>query len=120
MARKQTYQQQPPGIIVYTDMLPALQAVEPEQVGRLVIAAIHYLQYGAEPIFDDEKTEMIWLMYRPRLEANNANWQKQRDAGQDGGLYSAYKRQCGQDGTIPLEYDDWKQWKDRVTEIEAG
>lgn len=40
-----------PGLLLYFDIVPALDQLPSNAVGELLLKALHYAQDGAEPVF---------------------------------------------------------------------
>ncbi len=117
MAKKKHYGEQPPGILVFCEMLQALQTIGAEQTGLLVLGALEYQYDKVEPVFENAMTQIVWSMYRPRLDANRQSWEMQVDGGKLGGEYSKYLSDCKDKNESPMAYPEWRRWHERHNEI---
>lgn len=95
-----------PGVIVYYDMIPAIEDLNDEQLGRLLRAMLRYGHEGVLPNFiDDPLLNLMWKVVQPRIDANACSYQVK--AGN--ALYSTYCREAKKKGIEPVSYDFWNE-----------
>lgn len=94
-----------PGLLLYFDVLPALDKLPHAAVGELLLAALHYAQDGIEPTFDDPSLVFVWAFLRPSVDRDGAAYEEKQ---QKGGWLS-YCRQCKRDGNDPLDFETWRE-----------
>lgn len=93
-----------PGMMIYFDIVPALELLTCEERGELFTAMLRYGMYGEVPSFTGA-TALAWAFMQPRLDADadrydNAILQKR---------YAVYCRECKKAGNKPLNYTEWQE-----------
>ena len=92
----------PPGVMLYYDLLPCLEAFTDAELGQLFKAI---LQYGAtgEVVDLTGSLSIAWAFIRPRIERDAEQYtEKVRKA-----RYAAYVREIKAKGRSPLPYAEW-------------
>lgn len=94
-----------PGLLLYFDLVPALEKLPPASVGELLLAALHYAREGTEPTFEETALEFAWAFLRPSIDRDGEAYESKRQRGD----WLVYCRGCKKDGAEPLSFEDWKQ-----------
>lgn len=94
-----------PGLLIYFDLVPALEKLPPASVGELLLTALHYAQDGVEPTFEETALEFAWAFLRPSIDRDGEAYENKRQRGD----WLVYCRGCKKDGVEPLSFEDWKQ-----------
>ena len=71
-----------PGVLLYFDILPALERLPKAAVGELLLAALHYAQDGVEPAFGDSSLEFAWAFLKPSVDRDGASYDEKRLRGE--------------------------------------
>lgn len=100
-----------PGLLLYFDILPALDKLPHEAVGELLLAALHYAQDGAEPSFEDSSLGFAWAFLKPSIDRDGAAYDEKRQRGD----WLTYCRQCKRDGVDALDFETWRERTDNDT-----
>lgn len=100
-----------PGVLLYFDILPALDKLPHEAVGELLIKALHYAQDGVEPVFDDSALVFAWAFLKPAIDRDGVVYRDKRLRGD----WLTYCRQCKRDGIEPLDFETWRERADNGT-----
>ena len=100
-----------PGLLLYFDILPALDKLPREAVGELLLKALHYAQDGAEPVFDDASLGFAWAFLKPAIDRDGAAYDEKRQRGD----WLTYCRQCKRDGVDALDFETWRERTDNGT-----
>ena len=100
-----------PGLLLYFDILPALDKLPHEAVGELLLAALHYAQDSIEPTFDDTSLDFAWAFLKPAIDRDGVAYQDKRQRGD----WLVYCRQCKRDGEQPLDFETWRERTDNDT-----
>ena len=91
-----------PGVMVYFDVLPAVEKLPAEDAGKLFVAVLRYAQLGEEPNLDGG-ADLIWALMRPAIDRDAARYeakcQQQR--------WKAYVREEKKVGRTPLDFMEW-------------
>lgn len=92
-----------PGIMVYFDMLDALEEYEAEERGLLFTAMLRYGLYGEIPEFEDRGMRTLWKNVQPRIDADGVRYEQScRNKS-----YSVYVREAKKRGEEPLSREAW-------------
>lgn len=94
-----------PGLLLYFDVLPALDKLPHAAVGELLLAALHYAQDSTEPVFDDPSLGFAWAFLRPSIDRDGATYNEKKQRGD----WLTYCRQCKRDGTQALDFETWRE-----------
>lgn len=94
-----------PGLLLYFDILPALDKLPHEAVGELLLKALHYAQDGVEPTFDDSALTFAWAFLRPSIDRDGLAYDEKRQRGD----WLVYCRQCKRDGVDALDFETWRE-----------
>lgn len=94
-----------PGIMVYFDMLDALEEYEAEERGLLFTAMLRYGLYGEIPEFEDRGMRTLWKNVQPRIDADGVRYENTCN----GRRYSVYHREAKKRGEEPLSREAWEQ-----------
>ena len=100
-----------PGVLLYFDILPALEQLPHEAVGELLLAALHYAKNGQEPTFGDSSLSFAWAFIKPTVDRDGAAYETKQLKG----LWLAYCRECKRDDIEPLDFDTWRERVDNST-----
>lgn len=100
-----------PGLLLYFDILPALDKLPHEAVGELLLKALHYAQDGVEPTFEGSALTFAWAFLRPVIDRDGAAYDEKRQRGD----WLTYCRQCKRDGIDALDFDTWRERIDNGT-----
>ena len=100
-----------PGLLLYFDILPALDKLPHEAVGELLLKALHYAQDGNEPTFEDSSLTFAWAFLKPSIDRDGATYLDKRQRGD----WLVYCRQCKRDGEQPLDFETWRERTDHGT-----
>ena len=100
-----------PGLMLYFDILPALDKLPSSAVGELLLAALHYAQSGAEPAFEDSSLGFAWAFLQPSIDRDGATYEGKRLKGD----WLTYCRQCKEDGVDALDFETWCKRVDNGT-----
>ena len=95
-----------PGVMIYFDMLPALESLSNTDKGILFEAILRYGKYRVESKLTP-KTQVIWPLIRFRLDTDEmryANTVVRR-------RYAAYVRWTKQQGKEPVDFIAWQEEK---------
>ena len=72
--------QQKPGVMLYFDLRPLLELLEPAEAGELIIAALDFAA-GQPPQITSPRVAKTWPYVKPRIEADDrAYFEKSRQA----------------------------------------
>lgn len=100
-----------PGLMLYFDILPALDKLPNAAVGELLLAALHYAQDGIEPTFEDSSLGFAWAFLRPSIDRDGVTYEGKRLKGD----WLTYCRQCKKDGVDALDFETWRERVDNGT-----
>lgn len=100
-----------PGLMLYFDILPALDKLPSSAVGELLLAALHYAQDGIEPSFEDSSLTFAWAFLRPAIDRDGITYEGKRLKGD----WLTYCRQCKKDGVDALDFETWRERVDNGT-----
>ena len=94
-----------PGVMLYFDIIPALDTLPPETVGRLLLGALHYARDGVEPSGDDPALLFAWAFLKSGIDRDGDAYEEKRLRGE----WLVYCRGCKKEGTDPLPFNEWKR-----------
>ncbi len=100
-----------PGLLLYFDILPALDKLPHAAVGELLLAALHYAQDGVEPSFGDASLGFAWAFLRPAVDRDGAAYETKQLKGE----WMVYCKQCKRDDVQPLDFETWRERTDNGT-----
>lgn len=100
-----------PGLLLYFDILPALDKLPHAAVGELLLTSLHYAQDGVEPTFEDSSLEFAWAFLRPSIDRDGTMYETKRLKGE----WLVYCKQCKRDDVQPLDFDTWRERADNGT-----
>lgn len=100
-----------PGLMLYFDILPALDKLPNAAVGELLLAALHYAQDGIEPTFEDSSLGFAWAFLRPAIDRDGATYEGKRLKDD----WLTHCRQCKKDGVDALDFETWRERVDNGT-----
>lgn len=66
--------QKRPGMMLYFDLLSALETLEPHEQGTLLMALLHYGMTGAEPRFTDRTLVFAWEILKKRSDSDEERY----------------------------------------------
>ena len=95
-----------PGIMIYFDVLPAVERLSKENAGILLQAMLRYGKYGTIPDFgDSEGLNIAWSFVKQAIDRDN-----ERYAGRIlRQTYGGYKREMQRRNEEPLPFEEWYQ-----------
>ena len=95
-----------PGIMIYFDVLPAVERLSKENAGILLQAMLRYGKYETIPDFgDSEGLNIAWSFVKQAIDRDN-----ERYAGRIlRHTHGAYKREMQRQGKEPLPFEEWYQ-----------
>lgn len=100
-----------PGIMVYFDMLDALDEYEDDERGKLFSAMLRYGMYGELPEFEDRGMRTLWKNVQPRIDADGVRYEQScRNKS-----YSVYVREAKKRGEEPLSREAWGEQQDETS-----
>ncbi len=92
----------PPGIMLYFEVLPALEWLSDAEKGQLFSAILEYGRNGVVPNFDGTLAA-LWALIAPRIDRDaEAYCSKVHKA-----KYATYCRNCKTNGTPKMSLEDW-------------
>lgn len=94
-----------PGLLLYFDILPALDKLPHAAVGELLLGALRYAQDGVEPSFGDASLGFAWAFLRPAVDRDGATYETKQLKGE----WLVYCKQCKRDDVQPLDFDTWRE-----------
>lgn len=94
-----------PGLLLYFDILPALDKLPHAAVGELLLAALHYAKDGVEPSFDDASLGFAWAFLRPAVDRDGITYETKQLKG----TWLVYCKQCKRDDVQPLDFNTWRE-----------
>ena len=94
-----------PGVMLYFDMVPALQYLNYEQKGRLLDAILRYAEHGENPGFDDPMLNMAWYFVVSRIDKDGEVYDGKIEQRRYAGYCSAAKKK----ELTPLPLDEWRE-----------
>ena len=66
--------QKRPGMMLYFDLLSALETLEPHEQGTLLMALLHYGMTGAEPRLTDRTLIFAWEILKKRSDSDEERY----------------------------------------------
>lgn len=94
----------PPGVMIYHDILPALDRLTDEQCGKLLRAIVGYSAFG-EAVELDTLSGMVFDLVRPKIDRDMTRYAETVDQRR----YAVYCRDAKKTGKEPLEFTEWKK-----------
>lgn len=94
-----------PGVMLYFDVLPALDALPKAAAGELLTKALHYAQDGLDPVFDDPALVFAWSFLKTSIDRDGVAYDTKRARGD----WLVYCRSCKRDGEAPLDFETWRE-----------
>lgn len=82
-----------PGVMVYWETFDVLESLVDGDAKLMISAIRQYSQYGALPDFNSNVIlKTLWLLIRPKLDADSERYERIREQKREAGLASAAKR----------------------------
>lgn len=82
-----------PGVMIYWDTFDVLECLVDGDAKQMLAAIRQYSQYGLLPDFTGNAIlATLWLLIRPKLDADSERYEKIREQKREAGLASAAKR----------------------------
>lgn len=100
---------QKPGIMLYFDMLPALDLLSDADCGVLLRAMLEYGRQKTVPELTD-RTSLVWPLIQMRLDRDEMQYMKTVTKR----AYSAYVRWAKHHGEEPMDFLLWQEKKGYV------
>lgn len=66
-------QRNPPGVMLYFDMIDSLQCLSAEEQGELFLAILRYAQSGTQPQLSPA-SRVLWGLIRARIDRDTAHY----------------------------------------------
>lgn len=57
-----------PGVMLYFDIIPALDTIPPDVAGKLLLGALHYARDGVEPSDGDPSLSFAWPFLKSSID----------------------------------------------------
>lgn len=92
-----------PGILIYLEILDALEDFSDEEAGQLLKAALLYGKTGKATDFEERAMKILFRRLREQIDCGAESWEKSTMSG----LYGPYKREAKKNGEEVLEFDAW-------------
>lgn len=93
-----------PGIMVYFELLDALEDYNAEEAGQLFLAMLRYGRYGELPEFADRGMRTLWMSTKRKIDMDNRNYEQACCNRR----YSTYVREAKKRGETILDRDEWE------------
>lgn len=82
-----------PGVMIYWDTFDVLECLVDGDAKQMLAAIRQYSQYGVLPDFTGNAIlATLWLLIRPKLDADSERYERIREQKREAGLASAAKR----------------------------
>lgn len=95
-----------PGIMIYFDVLPAVERLSKENAGILLQAMLQYGKYGTIPDFgNSEALNIVWSFVKQAIDRDNERYTGRILRHTHG----AYKREMQRRNEEPLPFEEWYQ-----------
>lgn len=91
-----------PGVMLYFDVLPALEKMEASDAGRLFVAVLRYAQGGIEPELDGA-ADLVWSFIKSSIDRDGRRYRHKQLQAQ----WKVYCREERKFGREPLPFDGW-------------
>ena len=91
-----------PGVMLYFDILPALEKMEASDAGRLFVAVLRYAQGGTEPELDGS-ADLVWSFIKSSIDRDGRRYRHKQLQAQ----WKVYCREERKFGREPLPFDSW-------------
>ena len=96
-----------PGMMVYFDLLQAMEELNWEQKGRLLEAMLRYGADGEEPELDPT-CRMLWVFLRRQMDRDRRAYDERCRKSR----YAVYCRVARREGIEPADYETWQECLD--------
>lgn len=93
-----------PGIMVYFELLDALEDYNAEEAGQLFLAMLRYGQYGELPEFADRGMRTLWMSTKRKIDMDKRSYEQACCNRR----YSTYVREAKKRGETILDRDEWE------------
>ena len=100
-----------PGIMVYFELLDALEDYNAEEAGQLFLAMLRYGQYGELPEFADRGMRTLWMSTKRKIDMDNRSYEQACCNRR----YSTYVREAKKRGETILDRDEWERRQQEET-----
>lgn len=91
-----------PGVMIYFDVIPAIELLSSSDSGDLLKAILHYAKDGIDPVIP-ERLQIAWSFIKPLIDRDNERYEGMAQQNR----YKAYKRECKRTDTELLDFDIW-------------
>lgn len=112
-----------PGTIFRFDWILSLEKLSAEGQSRFLMGALyrgldpsHEIDLEGLSERDSIRLETLWEQAAPIIDSDGEGWA----TGVNQRRYAGYSSGCKRRGEIPLGYEDYMAWRDRMEEIEPG
>ena len=92
-----------PGVMVYFDVIPAIEIMPVEECGELFLSILKYARDKVEPAHKGDATRYLWEMIRQRIDHDDERYSKICTDRR----YNAYVRSRKKAGKEALEFEEW-------------
>lgn len=92
-----------PGVMLYFDILPALEMMSSQERGDFFLYILNYAQNHTETELKSEISKGVWAMMKGRIDYDDARYKeicRKRS-------YAAYVKKLKDKGHDPLDFEDW-------------
>ena len=99
-----------PGVLIYFELIPALERLTNEQRGRLLYGAIIFAHDGMEPKIDDDPIlPVIWPLLASRIKSDGKRYSEQCEENALRRRFGCYRSAREKAGKSLLTYEEWKE-----------
>ena len=100
---------QPPGIMVYFELIPCLEQLSDECKGELFLAMLLYARDDNEPKFEHDSLNLLWPLFKNRIDNDLSRYNETCFYNKIKAKYNAYKSKAEKNGDNVLPFDEWKE-----------
>lgn len=93
-----------PGIMLYFELRPCIEQMNPQEKAEMLDALMDYGEYGQTPELS-EKLRMLWPLVRQKLDRDTDRYERTVNRNQ----YALYSRYAARNNQPKLSYDQWKE-----------
>ncbi len=99
-----------PGMMLYFELIPALEQLTDEQRGKLLYGAICYAKTGEAPNLEkDLVLNALWPLVAARADSDDLAYQSKKKEASYRRRYGIYKAQREKEGMDCLTYPEWRE-----------
>lgn len=105
-----------PGIMVYFDILDALEDYNTEEAGQLFLAMLRYGDTGELPEFTDRGMRTLWISTKRKLDMDNLRYERTCSNRR----YSTYVREAKKRGETLMDREEWAMSMEEEASIDIN